>query len=130
MKSVLFAAFVATLGAAIVPAQAQAQAPSADPLVRLAQFGGYYEGRPQRYIEGPVYRRGPSYQEEEAYDPRPRRRYYEQEEAYSPRPRRAGRFGQACETSRGTCYVNPQPIGSRCRCDIPGFGPKRGNVAY
>lgn len=39
-----------------------------------------------------------------------------------------GRFGDTCVTSRGSCEVNPVPLGSRCRCFIEGFGPKRGNV--
>jgi hypothetical protein len=38
------------------------------------------------------------------------------------------RFGDTCVTSRGSCEVNPVPLGSRCRCFIEGFGPKRGNV--
>jgi hypothetical protein len=47
-------------------------------------------------------------------------------ERHSPRPSR--RFGQICATSRGACYVRPVPVGSRCRCEIPGFGLKRGSV--
>lgn len=38
------------------------------------------------------------------------------------------RFGDTCVTSRGSCEVNPVALGSRCRCFIEGFGPKRGNV--
>lgn len=45
-----------------------------------------------------------------------------------PYPRRE--FGRVCVTSRGDCGVRPAPIGAGCRCHIPGFGPKRGNVGY
>jgi hypothetical protein len=118
MKPVLFAAFVAALGGFVTPASAQ----SANPLVHLSQYR-YYEEAPR-----PVYRERRGYQDEDFYERRPRQRAYQDE--YSPRQRRAGGFGQACVTSRGTCYVQPQPITSRCRCQIPGFGPKRGNVEY
>jgi hypothetical protein len=38
-------------------------------------------------------------------------------------------YGGVCVTSRGACETpGPTPVGARCRCDIPGFGPKRGNV--
>jgi hypothetical protein len=38
------------------------------------------------------------------------------------------RLGRFCETGRGSCYTRPVPVGSGCRCDIPGFGLKRGIV--
>lgn len=41
---------------------------------------------------------------------------------------RPARLGQSCVTSRGSCYAYPSPIGSPCRCYIPGFGKKRGAV--
>ena len=59
----------------------------------------------------------------------PRRRVYREEyrDDYGP-PRRYGRGGPPiCVTSRGSCPY-PAPPGSSCRCDIPGFGPKRGIV--
>lgn len=37
-------------------------------------------------------------------------------------------LGRFCETGRGSCYTRPVPVGSACRCDIPGFGLKRGIV--
>lgn len=38
-----------------------------------------------------------------------------------------GAQGSVCITSRGTCPIGYQvPKGSPCRCDIPGFGQKRG----
>jgi hypothetical protein len=39
-------------------------------------------------------------------------------------------MGRVCETSRGSCRTRPAPIGAGCGCYIPGFGPKRGNIAY
>ena len=73
-------------------------------------FGGGYGGGD--FDEGPRYRRRPPV----AYDDGP---------SYGG----GGAFGRACATSRGVCYVRrPQPYGSGCRCDIPGFGPKRGNI--
>jgi hypothetical protein len=41
---------------------------------------------------------------------------------------RPGRVGQTCVTSRGSCYSYPAPISSPCKCFIPGFGKKRGNI--
>jgi hypothetical protein len=41
---------------------------------------------------------------------------------------RPAQLGQSCVTSRGTCYAYPSPVGSPCRCFIPGFGKKRGAV--
>ena len=37
-------------------------------------------------------------------------------------------FSRICVTSRGDCNSRPAPIGANCRCDIPGFGLKRGNI--
>lgn len=51
------------------------------------------------------------------YGPRP--------DGYGPRP--YGRQSSVCVTSRGTCPIGyAVPFNSPCRCDIPGFGPKRG----
>jgi hypothetical protein len=38
------------------------------------------------------------------------------------------RVSRVCVTSRGACPSYPLPQGSRCRCEIPGFGSKRGIV--
>ena len=68
-----------------------------------------------------------------------RRRGYDRDQGYGrpyddgerrPLPPRYGRqrMGSVCVTSRGNCPAYPSPIQSPCRCDIPGFGPKRGNV--
>ncbi len=85
---------------------------------------------------GNPYRGGPSYYEEDDFDDAPRRTYrrdrYEQE--YAPRREfrsRRAQLGSICVTSRGSCDVGyAVPIQSNCRCNIPGFGPKRGNVHY
>lgn len=42
--------------------------------------------------------------------------------------RRRAPISQFCETGRGGCYSRPSPVGAPCRCDIPGFGLKRGIV--
>jgi hypothetical protein len=127
MKPVLIT-ILATLASGIAAmAPARAQAPEA--LIQPVQFGGgyYYEERqPRVYRERRVYR---DYDDEE-FEQRPRRRAYGEGGFYGQPQRRAQGFGQVCVTSRGQCYVNPQPISSRCGCQIPGFGPKRGNVAY
>jgi hypothetical protein len=43
-------------------------------------------------------------------------------------PRRRVALGNVCDTSRGACQFPPTPVGSACRCRIPGFGKKRGVV--
>lgn len=46
------------------------------------------------------------------------------------RPRRV-EMGSVCVTSRGECRTRSYtPLGTGCRCMIPGFGPKRGTVEY
>jgi hypothetical protein len=60
--------------------------------------------------------------------------YVQPRPRYGPPPgygygyRQPQQFGDVCITSRGNCRVNWVPAGSGCRCMIPGFGPKRGNV--
>lgn len=45
--------------------------------------------------------------------------------------RRQARYGNVCVTSRGSCeHPQSYPLGTGCRCDIPGFGLKRGNINY
>lgn len=68
---------------------------------------------------GPVYER-------RYYRPAPRYEYrYETPRYYS----RRAYYGNWCVTSRGTCETGqPRPVGSQCRCHIPGFGKKRGAV--
>lgn len=99
-------------------------------------MGGYYQRPPvvrQPQVQRWEYDQGPRYRQDYRYDYRPRYRpdYYERPYATpygyaTPRPR--VRLGQVCLTSRGSCWVRPSPINARCRCDIPGFGLKRGNV--
>jgi hypothetical protein len=75
----------------------------------MAQYYPYPQPPQRPYYGGP------------GYDPR-----YGGQEYYSPRRRVV--LGEICETSRGACQIRPSPEGSRCRCNIPGFGPKRGAV--
>jgi hypothetical protein len=81
------------------------------------------DGRP-----GYGYRPRPDYERRDDYG-------YERRVYRYERPRREwrreARYGNVCVTSRGSCeYPQSYPIGTGCRCDIPGFGPKRGNINY
>jgi hypothetical protein len=58
----------------------------------------------------------------------PRRRYERPYGGYDGGPPRGPRIMRVCVTSRGACPSYPLPQGAPCRCDIPGFGPKRGIV--
>lgn len=70
------------------------------------------------------------------YDMRPRRRvpredYRDYSYEEYPRPRRRAAMGSVCVTSRGECDTGTfVPLGSGCRCRIPGFGSKGGYVRY
>ena len=75
---------------------------------------GFYQPPQQRYYQQP----DPYYQDQNPYQSQPR--YYRQ---------RRQALGNACYTTRGSCYINyAAPVSSRCRCDIPGFGTKHGSV--
>jgi hypothetical protein len=116
MKRLLLAAFAAL--AFTAPASAQ-------------YYGSPYHSPPyQEWQPGPRYYEydRPSY----GYRPEP---HYERRVYRYERPRyetrRVVRYGQVCVTSRGSCeYPQSYPLGTGCRCDIPGFGPKRGNINY
>lgn len=82
---------------------------------RAPPRGEYYERGPRRDFDD-GYRRP-------RYDDERRRPRYDDERSYRPQRSRGG----ICVTSRGTCE-SFAPRGANCRCDIPGFGPKRGNV--
>jgi hypothetical protein len=74
--------------------------------------------------------------------PPPQREYYQPapQPYYSPRQgygygyggggyyQRPVVIGDICQTSRGDCRTRPAQEGANCRCNIPGFGPKRGNI--
>lgn len=82
----------------------------------------------QQYERGPRFGYDGGYEQRRIEEPRPyyRRPGYAYEE---PGYGRRRDFGRACATSRGVCYVRPpQPLGAPCRCEIPGFGLKRGNI--
>ncbi|SIQ09639.1 hypothetical protein SAMN05880592_101896 [Bosea sp. TND4EK4] len=73
---------------------------------------------PPRYDDG--YRRPPRYDDGYRRPPPP--------DDYRYGPPRGPRGGGMCVTSRGSCPTPPIPRGAPCRCDIPGFGEKRGIV--
>lgn len=80
----------------------------------LLAFGGLTGLAEAQYYPPPGY-----------YAPGPYRDPY-----YTPRPRRVA-MGSVCVTSRGECSVGRYvPIGTGCKCFIPGFGQKRGHVQY
>ncbi len=87
--------------------------------------GGYMVPPPGRYD-----------QRADDYDMRPRRRQpreYYRDYSYEdyPRPRRRAAMGSVCVTSRGECSAGGWvPLGTGCRCKIPGFGRKNGSVQY
>ena len=62
-------------------------------------------------------------QQQRYYDPRFDDRYND----YQPYRRRV-QAGDVCVTSRGACRTRPAPVSSRCGCNIPGFGFKRGAI--
>lgn len=107
LKRLTLAALAAlTLGTTLGAVEAGAQS-----------YGNEYGG-PRRFDRG--------------YDddrPRPRRRDFD-DDRYDRRREDFGgrRGGSICVTSRGTCVSRPAPFGSQCGCDIPGFGPKRGQI--
>ncbi len=79
--------------------------------------GDYYERGPRRDFDDD--RRRPRYDDE-----RRRPRY---DDDYRPRRGAGGGGSLVCVTSRGNCPTY-SPINAICKCDIPGFGTKRGNV--
>lgn len=92
-----------------------------------AQFYEPYRGPPR----GDYYERGPRGGFDD--DRRPRRGFdddrrprYDDRDDFRPR-RGAGGGGLVCVTSRGNCPTY-SPVNAICKCDIPGFGTKRGNV--
>lgn len=80
-----------------------------------------YERRPDY-----GYERRPDYGYEQRRDYR-----YGAPPRVSRRPERGARVGNVCYTSRGSCeYPQYLPLQTPCRCDIPGFGQKRGAILY
>ena len=95
-----------------------------------AQYYGPYSPAPQWYEPAPRYR----YQPQPDYD-QPRSDYYERRRNYDEGPPRsvwrrpARQVGNICVTSRGSCeYPQYFQLQTPCRCDIPGFGLKRGAI--
>jgi hypothetical protein len=104
--------------ALIVPASAQYyyEAPDSEPSYRHGpRPDGWSERRPAyEYETRREYRYGPPSGEWRREGRRPMRRT---------------QVGNVCVTSRGSCeYPQYFPLNARCRCNIPGFGPKRGNI--
>lgn len=114
MRTFILPGVVLALGAFLLPSAASAQSwgdvPSWE---RPAQ--------PQAIPPRPYYQRPV-----QPYYPPPAYRY----PSYTYRPRPSGsRYSSMCVTSRGECSTGrPVPVGSPCRCFIPGFGQKRGAV--
>lgn len=96
-----------------VPSQLVQQVQFYDPPSRGDGFRGEYSR--------------PRFEDEDDDDDMPRRRFRGGEERGYRYERRVS-IGQTCETSRGSCESRPAPVGAGCRCVIPGFGVKRGNI--
>ncbi len=100
-----------------------------------AQYYGdpYSEPYAEEWVEpAPRYERRPydGYRRDYGYETRRDYRYGPPRDEWR-RPVRRARSGNICVTSRGNCeYPQSFPINSQCRCDIPGFGMKRGNILY
>lgn len=64
------------------------------------------------------------------FPPPPPPRFYPPPVYVEPQPYyREDVVGDICYTSRGECQLDYSlPVGSGCRCFIPGFGRKRGTV--
>ena len=84
-----------------------------------AQAQIFFPGPPQPYYPPPpVYSERPYYPDgdgDRRYRPRP---------YYQPR----AEIGYTCSTSRSACDIDGAPVGTGCRCFIPGFGRKGGSV--
>jgi hypothetical protein len=107
----LLISIMTSLAAIVVPVPVQAQ-------VRLefGSPGGYYPDEPPP----------PRYRYRDPYERHFREDYHGG--GYDS-PVYGRRMGYICETSRGACEISrPAPLGASCRCHIPGFGRKRGNV--
>jgi hypothetical protein len=126
--------FLAAVRAAIIAFVAA----MAMPQPAEAQYYDPYRPPPPVY-GGPVYGAPQPYGRQPYGDPRyggPPPGYYNRPPpppAYGrpPPPRYGSNMGMGCVTSRGTCSTDrPVPIGTGCRCMIPGFGRKRGAVEY
>ena len=95
-----------------------------------AQYYDPYSPAPRWYEPAPRYQPKPDY-----YQPRSdyyeRRRYYDEgpPRGVWRRPARQVAVGNICVTSRGSCeYPQYFQLQTPCRCQIPGFGPKRGAI--
>ena len=97
-----------------------------------AQYYGPYSPAPGWYEPAPRYQPRPEYRYYE-----PRSDYYERRRGYDEgpyrgvwrRPARPVQVGNVCVTSRGSCeYPQYYRLETPCRCDIPGFGTKRGAI--
>src|SRR4051812_43683238 len=125
LLAALRALLIAVIAAMVMPQLAQ------------AQYYDPYRPPPPVY-GGPVYGAPQPYGRPPYGDPRyggPPPGYYNRPPpppAYGrPPPRYGSNMGTGCVTSRGNCSTDrPVPIGTGCRCMIPGFGRKRGAVEY
>ena len=109
-------------------------------LLAFTMIAGALPAQAQIFFPGPpppVYSERPYYPDgdrDRRYD-RDRDRYREREregDRYRrvERPYRQPRaqIGYTCSTSRGACDIGGAPVGTGCRCSIPGFGRKGGSV--
>ena len=137
MKRILSFAMMpmVAIAALIGPASAQ----YGDPYGRPAYppYGGYDRPPPNSGYYPPGYPPGYRPPSPPGYYPPPGGYYRPPPPAYRPPPPGygAGPYGRppgtsrACVTSRGACDAGVWlPVSSPCKCNIPGFGRKRGNI--
>jgi hypothetical protein len=125
MKTKIVGAMALSIGIAVLPGAASAQYydPYGRPIYPQPPYyggGGYHRPPPPPYgfDPPPGYGRPP---------PPPGYGYGYGRGPYGPRPPGTSRL---CATSRGSCDAGSwQPISAPCRCMIPGFGRKRGNIS-
>jgi hypothetical protein len=96
--------------------------------------GGYAGPPPPPYYGGGGYNRPPpppyGYWPPPGYGRPPPPPGYGYGYAMGPHGPRPPGTSRVCATSRGSCDVGSwQPISAPCRCMIPGFGRKRGNIS-
>lgn len=102
-------------------------------LAAAPAFAQFFPDQPYPQPQPYYQQQRPYYPPEEPEYQQPQRPYYQQQQPYYQPDygyrRRRPQVSNICGTSRGICYINVlAPLNAPCRCEVPGFGLKRGNV--